>query len=307
MNTLKIIFRLSVITMIMVFAISSMTLTTAFADKSPAGCTGSGLAINLYASSPQVHIGDVISFSVDIFNGVGGEPVVCDASSIQASIITPDGQTHSIPLVRTSLSYEQVDHYPNIVTYIARAVDVKPDGTLTATASDTGIIHQNDTNSQGGGNQGVNITVLAPPVVSPSTSSSPNPIVSPASTGTPTPTSKPSTTPIVPQVTSPSNPIVYPTPTYTGTPTPAGKPSTTPVIPPVTGGGGYYSSGGSGGTTVIVPATIATTTATILPSLPKTGFPPEDKGIPWNTLILISIFIISISASLILFLEKDAV
>jgi hypothetical protein len=132
--------------------------TPVFAHKSPIGCAGSGLGITLFTNSPQVNIGDVISYSVDIFNG-GGWPVVCDASNIQASITTPDGQTHPILLIRTLLLNGEIDHYNNITTYIARVEDVKSDGTLKATASDTGIIHQNDTDSQGGANQGVNVTV----------------------------------------------------------------------------------------------------------------------------------------------------
>ena len=56
----------------------------------------------------------------------------------------------------------QSDYYSNVVSYVVRAQDVRPDGTVRATASDTGIIHQNDTDSQGGGNQGVNTEVSQP-------------------------------------------------------------------------------------------------------------------------------------------------
>ena len=142
--------------------------TPALAHRSPAGCSGSGLGINLYASSPQVHVGDVINFSVDVFNGTGVGPVVCDATAIQAFLVTPDGQSHTITLVRTALSNGQIDLYPSVVSYTARMQDVKADGTLTATANDVGTIHQNNTDSLGGGNQGVNVTVTAaviPPVV----------------------------------------------------------------------------------------------------------------------------------------------
>jgi hypothetical protein len=140
--------------------LSVLSVRPALADISPTGCTGSGLGINLFASSMQAHIGDVISFSIDVFNGIAGGSTVCDATSIQASIVTPDGQTHPITLLRTSLSSGQVDSYPNVVTYTARAQDATPAGTLTITANDTGVIHQNIVNSQGGGNQGINVHVL---------------------------------------------------------------------------------------------------------------------------------------------------
>jgi len=135
----------------------------AFADRSPEGCTGSGLNISLEVNAPQVHIGDTISFGVTVLNGNGVGPIVCDASDITASLVTPDGVNHPITLVRTTLLNGQSDYYPNVVTYTALAQDVKPDGTLMATASDTGTIHQNLTNSQGGGNQGVNITIISAP------------------------------------------------------------------------------------------------------------------------------------------------
>jgi hypothetical protein len=48
------------------------------------------------------------------------------------------------------------------------AEDVIGGNTLTATAMDTGTIHQNDTDSQGGANQGVNTSVApTPPVIPP--------------------------------------------------------------------------------------------------------------------------------------------
>ncbi|MCX6723729.1 MAG: class F sortase [Candidatus Staskawiczbacteria bacterium] len=152
--------------------LSVLWTTPIFADKSPAGCTGSGLGINLYADVQEVHIGDTIFYSIDVFNGANSGPVVCDASEIQASIVTPDGITHPIALLRTLLLSGQTDSYPNVIPYTAMAQDVKTDGTLAATASDTGNIHQNDTNSQGGGNQGVNVRVIgvlvAPPLNQPS-------------------------------------------------------------------------------------------------------------------------------------------
>jgi uncharacterized repeat protein (TIGR01451 family) len=139
-----------------------MGAPSARADQSPPGCTGSGLGIQLFTSSPDVHIGDTLNYSITVFNGTGVGPVVCDATSIVAFIVTPDGISHPIALVRTNLSNGQADFYANVVSYVVRAQDVQPDGTVRATATDQGDIHQNDTNSRGGGNQGVNTEVSLP-------------------------------------------------------------------------------------------------------------------------------------------------
>lgn len=132
------------------------------ADQSPPGCTGSGLGILLFTDSPDVHIGDTLNYSITVFNGTGTGPVVCDATAIQAFVTTPDGVSHPITLRRTTLSSGQSDFYPNVVSYVVRAQDVQADATVRTTASDTGTIHQNDTNSTGGGNQGVNTEVSLP-------------------------------------------------------------------------------------------------------------------------------------------------
>ena len=137
----------------------------ALADESPIGCTGSALGINLFTSTRDVHIGDTITYSVTVFNGLPGSPrVACDATGIQASLVTPDGVSHDLTslLVRRTLMNQQNDFYPDIVSYVVRAQDVLPDGTVRATAKDTGVIHQNDTDSKGGGDQGVNTEVSLP-------------------------------------------------------------------------------------------------------------------------------------------------
>jgi uncharacterized repeat protein (TIGR01451 family) len=135
----------------------------AYADRVPANCTGSGLGITLYTSVPDVHIGDRLYYSVNVFNGVPGSGrVVCDATEIQAFIVTPDGLTNVVPLVRTTLHQGEADYYPDVVSYVVRAQDIQPDGTLLATAHDVGVIHQNDSNSSGGGFQGVNTEVNLP-------------------------------------------------------------------------------------------------------------------------------------------------
>ena len=75
----------------------------AHAVQIPVGCTGSGLGINLFTSSPDVHIGDTLAYDITVFNGIvnSGGRVVCDAEAIQAFVVTPDGVSHPITLVRT--------------------------------------------------------------------------------------------------------------------------------------------------------------------------------------------------------------
>ena len=148
---------LAVALLLLVFA-----LPKAQAHASPPGCTGSGLGILLFTDSPDVHIGDTLNYSVTVFNGTGNGPIVCDAEGIQAFIVTPDGVTHPITLRRTALSNGESDYYKNVVTYVVRSQDIQADATVRATARDTGVIHQNDTDSMGGGNQGVNTEVSLP-------------------------------------------------------------------------------------------------------------------------------------------------
>ncbi len=128
----------------------------------PPGCSGSAIGISLFTSAPDVHIGDTLTYSVSVFNGIIGNPTSCDASNITASLTTPDGVVHPIVLRRTYLMHGQSDFYSNVVSYVARAQDVRPDGTLRATAEDTATIFQNDTPSTGGANQGVNTEVSLP-------------------------------------------------------------------------------------------------------------------------------------------------
>lgn len=153
------------VAVLVVLFLSVFWTITVYADRSPATCVGSGLAINLYTDKPQVSIGDVISYSVDIFNGTDNIHIACDATDITAFVVTPDGVTHPITLLRTSLLNLEVDFYSNVVTYIAQAEDVQSDGTLKASANDSGVVHQNDTNSTGGGRQEVNTTITVPIVL----------------------------------------------------------------------------------------------------------------------------------------------
>jgi hypothetical protein len=131
--------------------------------ESPPGCTGSALGINLFTDISNVHIGDTIRYSVTVFNNLPDSPRIgCDASGIVAGVVTPDGRTNMLTLRRTALVNGQSDFYPDVVSYVVRAQDVQPDGTVRATAFDNGDIHQNDTFSRGGAFQGVNTEVNLP-------------------------------------------------------------------------------------------------------------------------------------------------
>ncbi|MGD0744991.1 MAG: hypothetical protein ABSA45_07535, partial [Verrucomicrobiota bacterium] len=142
----------------------------AHADRSPTNCLGSGLGISLFTSLPDVHIGDTIYYSVNVFNAPfpacnAGETNPATAGAIQAWVVTPDHVTNNITLRRTFLAPGDSDFYTNVVSYVVRAQDILPDGTVRATAVDQGDIHQNDVNSSGGGNQGVNTQVNLPCVL----------------------------------------------------------------------------------------------------------------------------------------------
>lgn len=133
------------------------------AHERPPGCTGSALGINLFTDARNVHIGEVIRYSVTVFNGLPGSPeVACDATEIIAGVVTPDGVTNMLTLRRTSLVQGESDFYDNVVSYTVRGQDILPDGTVRATAFDNGNIHQNDTDSRGGGFQGLNSEVIQP-------------------------------------------------------------------------------------------------------------------------------------------------
>ena len=136
--------------------------TQARAQGIPPGCSGSAIGISLFTSAPDVHVGDTLTYSVSVFNGIAGNPTSCDASNITASITTPDGVVHPIVLRRTYLMHTQSDFYTNVVSYVARVQDIRLDGTLRTTAENTATIFQNDTPSNGGANQGVNTEVSQP-------------------------------------------------------------------------------------------------------------------------------------------------
>ena len=130
------------------------------AERMPADCSGSGLNISLFADKTTAHAGDTIYYSITVFNGVTGiGPIVCDASNIQAFIITPDGVTNTVALSRTTLHQGDSDSYANAASYVVRSQDVRADGTVITAAKNSGTIHQNDTDSSGGGFQEVSAEI----------------------------------------------------------------------------------------------------------------------------------------------------
>src|SRR5258708_5890738 len=158
--------RISIHARLFVFVAAILVLigaTAVRAHESPLGCTGSALGINLFTDVGDVHIGDTIRYSATVFNGLPGSPrLACDATEILAGIVTPDGKTNMMTLRRTTLLNSENDFYTNVVSYVVRAQDLQPDGTVRATAFDNGNIHQNNTDTRGGGNQGVNAEVDLP-------------------------------------------------------------------------------------------------------------------------------------------------
>jgi len=153
---------LKIATLLVAFVFLLFGTTQTRAQGVPPGCVGSAIGISLFTSAPDDHIGDTIFYSASVFNGLVGNPLSCDASNILASITTPDGVVHPLVLRRTYLMHAQSDFYSNVVSYVVRAQDIRPDGTVRAVAEVTATIFQNDTPSTGGANQGVNTEVSQP-------------------------------------------------------------------------------------------------------------------------------------------------
>ncbi|MCD6050799.1 MAG: collagen triple helix repeat [Verrucomicrobia bacterium] len=140
------------------------TASVTYADRSPTNCIGSGLGLNLFTNLEGIRVGDRIYYGLEVFNGVPNSvSVVCDASAIQAFIVTPDGVTNSVALSRTLLHNGESDFYPDVVSYIVRVQDILPDSTVRAVALGSGTIHQGENHSTGGGFQGVNTEIVGPP------------------------------------------------------------------------------------------------------------------------------------------------
>lgn len=106
------------------------------AAPTPLGCSAYGIGIFLNHLEKTANVGDTLHYSVTVFNG-DGNPRFCDLVGISANITTPDGVVHNLTLVRTALSSGQWDYYPDVVSYVVRAQDIKPDGTAKASALDT--------------------------------------------------------------------------------------------------------------------------------------------------------------------------
>jgi len=153
--------KITLFTTLAVLVVCSSNISSpVYADQSPAGCKGSALGLSLFPNVSQVNIGDTISYSINLFNGLGS-PTACDATEISASITTPDNVNHPISLVRTTLTHGQSDLYSNIISYITNAADLLlPDNIFHARANTSGTIHQNEVNSQAGVEQQVNVAVV---------------------------------------------------------------------------------------------------------------------------------------------------
>lgn len=132
----------------------------ASAHQDPAGCSGSGLNLSLFTDKQEVVLGDTITYSINVFNGTGGGPVVCNAMDLHAHLKTPDGANHDITLSQTSLAGGESTPSLNAVTYVSRAEDMQANGTLAASAEVAGTIHFGPMDSAGGGTQSVNTRVL---------------------------------------------------------------------------------------------------------------------------------------------------
>jgi uncharacterized repeat protein (TIGR01451 family) len=131
---------------------------TARAQQEPPGCEGSGLGIALFVDKPIAHVGDTLRYSVLVYNSPFP---ACKASGIRAWIVTPDGVTNNINLVRTALQPGQSDNYAQVATYVIRAQDIV-DGVVRAAATDLAKIHQNELLSDGTASQTVNTMIVTP-------------------------------------------------------------------------------------------------------------------------------------------------
>ena len=148
-----------------IFVFSKNYSTFVYAHKMPDNCSGSGLGIQLNTDKQNAHIGDTILYSLNVYNSPdSGDHIICDVTEIKISITTPDGVIHNIVPIREGLMSGESDSYNNIVSYIVRNEDVK-DGILITTAVNTGNVHQNATDSQGGGNQSVNVTIIKDEII----------------------------------------------------------------------------------------------------------------------------------------------
>jgi uncharacterized repeat protein (TIGR01451 family) len=131
----------------------------------PAGCTGSGIGIALYVDKSEAHTNDVLHYTAQVLNlpsASAGNPGVCQASSVQAWVVLPNGQTNFLQLVPQTLDPGYVGPVLDGGTYTIRPQDIQSDGTVKAAAFVSGKIHQNVILSDGLARQGVNTKIYTP-------------------------------------------------------------------------------------------------------------------------------------------------
>ncbi len=147
----KIRFSLSLLALTLAFSLQP----SAFAQQTPPGCSGITLWTGFYTDTQACSPGDTIRYGVTVANDLRYNPLDCDVTGLAVTITTPDYVTHSITLFRTTLTSGQYDDYPNAVSYVVSASDVRQDGTVKATSLTTDS--QSSTNRQG-----VNAKVILP-------------------------------------------------------------------------------------------------------------------------------------------------
>ena len=96
------------------------------ADQNPPGCLLNNYSIGVLVDKVDAHVGDTLSYSVDIRNLESNIKPTCLASDITLSLVTPDRRTNVVTLRRTSLVPGQTDFYPNVATYVVRSQDLVP-------------------------------------------------------------------------------------------------------------------------------------------------------------------------------------
>lgn len=120
------------------FVLFSTTLRAA--EGIPPGCSAD-IQISLHGDMGVARIGDTIRYDVNIMNGHQTPRIVgCQATNIHAWVTTPDGVVHPMTLLRTTLNDLEYDSYPSVVSYIIRAIDVKPNGRVESVANVTAAI-----------------------------------------------------------------------------------------------------------------------------------------------------------------------
>jgi hypothetical protein len=137
------------------FALLYAAFAVAAQTQTPPGCSGIALWTGFYTDTQACSPGDVIHYGITVANDRTYNPIDCDVTGLAVTITTPDYMTHAVPLTRTTLTSGQWDDYPNAVSYVVSATDVRQDGTVKASVLVTDS--QCSTNWQG-----VNAKVILP-------------------------------------------------------------------------------------------------------------------------------------------------